>query len=155
MSGLVQEILIYPQKRLPGVPVPSVDVVGGKGLLGDHKRSPRRQVTLLSLEMWQRACAELGVDLAPSVRRANLVLTGVELSLGTWVEIGDVRLRVTEETKPCWRMNAACPGLKKALEPELRAGVIALVEVGGLVRLSDPVRVLGAVPEVVGERESA
>lgn len=134
--------------------VPSAEIIPGKGVLGDHKRSPKRQVTLLSLEMWQRACRELAADLEPRQRRANVVLTGVELALGKWIQLGDVVLRITEETKPCWRMNLAHPGLKKALTPELRAGVITVVELGGVIRLGDPVRILDQAPSLKEERSA-
>ena len=48
-------------------------------------------------------------------------------------------LEVTQETKPCHLMEAAHPGLKRALTPEWRGGVCCRVLKGGKVRVGDRV----------------
>ena len=52
------------------------------GLAGDSKgaRFPLRQITVLAREAWEAAAAALGdPDLPWTVRRANLLVEGVEL----------------------------------------------------------------------------
>jgi MOSC domain-containing protein YiiM len=127
------------------------------GLEGDHKgeKFPRRQITILSREAWDEACAEL-TDLAGPVplpwtaRRANLLVEGVVLprGLGSLVRVGPVLLEITAQTYPCRRMEQAHPGLLKALAPDWRGGVTARVIEGGLVRAGDGV----AVERLIAER---
>ena len=90
-------------------------------------RSGRRQVTVLSLESWQAACRELGRELPWTTRRANLLVTGVDLAAAGGLRIGEVELEVTGETEPCERMEEACPGLRAALTPAWRGGVTCRV----------------------------
>lgn len=139
---MLREILVYPKRKAPPESLRQVTVRPGKGLDGDHLRSPWRQVTLLSTELWERACHELGVQLPPSSRRANLVLSGTPLQLGSTLQIGELLLRVTGETKPCKRMDAVYPGLRQALVPEMRGGVYCVVLHPGVVRVGDTVRIL-------------
>ena len=74
------------------------------GVEGDHRGTPgERQVTVLTRESWQAACAELGADLPWTTRRSNLLIEGlrVEGRLGQTIRIGDVELSITGETDPC------------------------------------------------------
>ena len=89
-AGEVLEILVYPARRAPGEQVQQVEALQDKGLDGDHPRGGKRQVTLLSVEAWQETMQELGGDLPPSARRANLVVRGIDLeaSMGRRIRIG-------------------------------------------------------------------
>jgi MOSC domain-containing protein YiiM len=76
-------------------------------------------------------------------RRANLLLDGLEpldIVAGR-IHIGSVVLEILAETRPCERMDEACPGLMQALVPGLRAGSYCRVLSGGVVRVGDAVRV--------------
>lgn len=125
------------------------------GVAGDYrgKRFPRRAVTVLAREAWEAALAELADEVAASLdwteRRANLLVEGVELprAAGGIVRIGGALLEVTYQTVPCGRMDAAFPGLKRALYPDWRGGITCCVVEGGPIALGDAVEVLHAPPE--------
>ena len=88
--------------------------------------------------------AELRVDHHWSVRRANLLVEGLDLPqrAGAIVRIGDaVRLEITVECDPCSRMEEIEPGLKAALMPDWRGGALTRVISGGDIRIGDEIRV--------------
>ncbi|MGI9432882.1 MAG: MOSC domain-containing protein [Myxococcota bacterium] len=119
-----------------------VDVSPAAGIAGDFRGRPGdRQVTVLSREAWDTACAELGADLAWTTRRANLLVQGVDLeaTTGRRLCIGSVVLEITGETDPCPRMEEQRSGLRAALEPAWRGGATCRVIHGGHLRRGDPV----------------
>jgi MOSC domain-containing protein YiiM len=124
------------------------------GLAGDCKGSkfPLRQITVLAREAWQMATAVVGDrDLPWTIRRANLLVEGVELPRGKGgvLNVGAVRLEVTGQTYPCVRMEEAHAGLLKALAVDWRGGVTCRVLSGGQIALGDAVEVLVRTHEVV------
>ncbi|MDH4106836.1 MAG: MOSC domain-containing protein [Gammaproteobacteria bacterium] len=124
----------------------SAVITTASGVAGDSRGRPGdRQVTLLSNEAWQSACADAGRSLPWTTRRANILVGGVELpqAIGSVIEVGDVRLAVTMETAPCARMDEQCEGLRRALQPYWRGGICCRVIEGGEIRLDSPVRVCG------------
>ncbi|MEZ5276637.1 MAG: MOSC domain-containing protein [Opitutaceae bacterium] len=114
-----------------------------EGVSSDFRGRPgRRQVTVLSQEAWQAACAELGTGLPWTTRRANLLVEGLSFgadSVGTILQIGDARLEITGETDPCERMTEAHAGLREALTPDWRGGVCCRVLEAGRISVGDPV----------------
>jgi MOSC domain-containing protein YiiM len=116
-------------------------LVAGRGLAGNANQGGRRQVILLEESAWKDAMIDLGADLDPATRRANLLISGLSLegSRGRVLRIGDCRLRIWSECAPCYQMDQAHPGLKKALRPHWRAGACAEVLEGGAVRVGDGV----------------
>jgi len=99
-------------------------------------------VTVLFREGWEGACRDLGVKLPWTTRRANLLVEGVPVPReGARLSVGDMVLEVTDETKPCQVMEAACTGLRQALTPEWRGGVTCRVVRGGTIRVGDRVEV--------------
>ena len=154
-SGRLVGIARRSARRVPMEHVRSVEIAAGGGLEGDHKglRFPKRGVTVLSLEAWESAIAELADLAGPlplpwTVRRANVLVEGVDLprARGAILAIGAVRLEVTAQTYPCSRMEAAHPGLLKALAPDWRSGVCCRVIVGGRIAVGDTVEVLSSPP---------
>ncbi len=117
------------------------------GLTGDSKgrKFPRRQITLMERELWDAALHTLGnPDLPWTARRANLLVEGISLprGIGSVIGIGPVRLEVTAQTTPCARMDEIWQGLRRALAPDWRGGVTALVIAGGEIALGDPVCIM-------------
>jgi MOSC domain-containing protein YiiM len=109
------------------------------GLLGNANRSRRRQVTIISSERWRELMAALGADLPPSTRRANLMVSGLDLqnSRGRILRIGTARLQINGETRPCEQMEAARAGLQALMRERWGGGVFAEVIDGGEIRVGD------------------
>lgn len=117
------------------------------GVANDFRGRPgRRQVTIISAEAWAAVCTELRQEIPWTMRRANLLVEGIELPqrTGDVIEIGGVRLLITMEVDPCSRMDEQVPGLRAALTPEWRGGVACAVLKAGPVRLGDRVAVRSA-----------
>ena len=114
------------------------------GVENDSRGHPgERQVTVLSRELWEEACAQLGVKLPWTTRRANLLIEGISLidTTGYRLHVGDVVLEITGETIPCKHMDQAFQGLKDALPPSWRALVSCQVVKAGKVRLGNQVTI--------------
>jgi MOSC domain-containing protein YiiM len=113
---LLRSIWIKRAKLGPMDPVVAARLVAGRGLVGNANQGGRRQVTLLSQEHWNEITRHLPSP-PPIVRRANLLLEGIDLraSLGKVLRVGRGRIRILGETRPCERMDEACPGLRDAL----------------------------------------
>jgi MOSC domain-containing protein YiiM len=149
-SGRLRAIWLKRFKRGPMDPHPRASLVAGRGLAGNANQGGRRQVTLLAEEGWADALADLGFDpgvdpgagLDPSLRRANLLISGIRLekTRGRILRIGSCRLRVFSETTPCHQMDETWPGLQRALRPAWRGGVCAQVLEGGEIEVGDEVR---------------
>jgi MOSC domain-containing protein YiiM len=114
-----------------------------RGVADDLRgRVGRRQVTVLTREGWERACRQLGeAELPWTLRRANLLVEGVELreSTGAELRIGAALLKITGETDPCPRMDAQLQGLTAALVPDWRGGATCRVRMSGIIELGDEV----------------
>ena len=141
MPGHLRSIYLKRFKKGPMDPRDVAILVAGKGILGNANKGGRRQVILLEEEAWADAVAELGVDLDPTTRRANLLVAGIRLegTRGRTLRVGPTRLRIFTECTPCYQMDQAHPGLKAALRPRWRGGACAEVIEGGEIRLGDEV----------------
>ena len=114
------------------------------GLEGDLASSPDRGLTLIASEQWKQATQELGVELPWYTRRANILVEGGGLGglIGQRLRIGDLEMKVNDETKPCGLMDRLEPGLRKVLEPEFRGGVNGRIVKSGRIRVGDAVQVV-------------
>jgi MOSC domain-containing protein YiiM len=141
VSGRLEAIWVKRMRLGPMDPASEARLVAGRGIVGNANQGGRRQVTLIEREVWDELMRSLGGALPPSARRANLMLSGVSLARTRQrvLRVGDVRLRVYGETKPCERMEEALPGLQAAMRPDWRGGAFAEVLDDGAIRVGDPV----------------
>ena len=110
------------------------------GVEGDPRGEPGpRQVSLLSQDLWTEACRELGVDLPWTLRRANLLISGVPLqsAVGRRLHVGTMVLEITDVSAPCEEMDRQHPGLRRALEGDARGGLVGRVVEGGQIAVGD------------------
>jgi MOSC domain-containing protein YiiM len=137
----LERIWLKRAKRGPMDAVRSAALEPGIGLIDNANRGGRRQVTIISRERWDEITAGLGAKLDPATRRANLLVSGVELqhSRGRILRIGSARLLINGETRPCERMEEAHPGLQAAMRERWGGGVFAEVVDGGEIRPGDAV----------------
>jgi MOSC domain-containing protein YiiM len=139
--GRLEAIWIKRAHRGPMHEVTEATAVAGQGIAGNVDRSRRRQVTIIEREVWDALVRALGADVPPSSRRANLMVSGVQLqeTRGRTLKIGTVRLAIGGETTPCERMDEAFPGLRAAMRPNWGGGVFAQVLDDGIIAVGDAV----------------
>jgi MOSC domain-containing protein YiiM len=137
----VSAIWIKRSARGPMDPVDRAVLRAGAGIVGNADQGGRRQVTLMDRDRWTALMGELGADVDPSVRRANLMIDGVSLegSRDRILRVGRCRLHVRGETKPCNRMDEALPGLRLAMTERWGGGAFAEVLDDGEIAVGDPV----------------
>ncbi len=139
MSGRVEAL--WTKRAHRGVMDPHAEVlfVAGRGIEGNTCRSSTRQVTIIAREQWDAMMRELNGALDPAARRANIMVSGIDLakSRGKVLRLGDVRVRIRGETRPCERMDEALPGLREAMDPEWRGGAFGEVLDDGTVSVGD------------------
>lgn len=140
--GRLQAIWLKRMKGGPMDPVDKAAVKAKKGLVGNANQGGKRQVTLIEQEKWQDVMEQMGGSLDPSERRANLMLSGIHLmnTRGRVLQIGDCRIRIYGETRPCEVMDNALPGLKKALAKNWGGGAFGEVLDDGEIAIGDVVK---------------
>lgn len=146
VGGRLEAIWIKRAHRGPMDAAASARLVAGRGLVGNADQGRKRQVTLIARETWTRLMDALGAHADPSARRANFMVSGLDLaeSRGRLLAVGSCRLRIAGETRPCERMDEAVPGLRRAMERDWGGGVFAEVLDDGTIGLGDPVRWVAA-----------
>ncbi len=154
MNGRLGGIARHDRPRGPVETLDHVSVTRELGVRGDLRgairpgKSGRRQISLIEAESWDAALADLNLradEMLPwYVRRANLLVQGIRLPRepGSIIAIGkSLRIEVTCECDPCSRMDEILPGLKIALLPDWRGGVLGRVLCDGEIAIGDEVRI--------------
>ena len=139
--GRLEAIWIKRAARGPMDPVAKATLVEGRGIVGNADQGGWRQVTAIEKEVFDALRDELDPAPEPADRRANLMVSGVRLAdtRDRHLRIGPCLIRIRGETRPCRRMDEACPGLRDALRPGWRGGVFGTVVRGGPLQVGDVV----------------
>jgi MOSC domain-containing protein YiiM len=122
-------------------PVESATLVARHGIEGNADVGGKRQVTIISRDRWDRVDAELGTTVDPALRRANILVSGIDLSKsgGKVLGLGTCRIHIHGETTPCSRMDEEHRGLREALMADWGGGAYGEIVEGGEVTVGDEV----------------
>jgi MOSC domain-containing protein YiiM len=152
MAGRLEAIWIKRSHRGPMDPVSMGKLAAGRGLVGNAGQGRRRQVTLIEREVWERLMAELGGSISPAARRANLMVSGIDLaeSRERILRVGACQLRIGGETRPCERMDEALPGLRRLMARNWGGGVFAQALSDGDIAVGDEVAWVDSSPALSG-----
>ena len=140
--GKLEAIWIKRMKGGPMDPQVNAELKAGSGLVGNTNQGGKRQVTIIEREKWEDVMAAMGADLDPAERRANLMVSGIRLadSRGKTLKIGNCRIRIYGETKPCSHMDDALPGLQEAMRDNWGGGAFGEVLDDGEIKVGDTVQ---------------
>jgi MOSC domain-containing protein YiiM len=118
-----------------------VRTVAGKGLEGNANQGGKRQVTIVSSKHWGEVTAPLGDTPDPRLRRCNLLVSDIDFAdaRGKIMKVGSVRIRIYGETKPCYQMEEAAPGLQAAMSVPWGGGAFGEILDDGEIAVGDPV----------------
>jgi hypothetical protein len=138
-AGRVTAVHLNIRSRQPMRSVEEAMAVPGAGLLGCRHSRPQNERAVLLVE--SEVLREF--NLKPSEIRENITTEGIDLESlrpGAELQVGEtVVLQVTGPCEPCRRMEEIRAGLQATLNG--RRGVNTRVQVGGKVRLGDPITV--------------
>jgi MOSC domain-containing protein YiiM len=131
-------------KRAKGGPMDAADrarVVAGKGIVGNANQGGKRQVTILSNQHWKSVTSPLGDTPDARIRRCNLLVSDIDFdnSRGKILKIGNVRVRIYGETRPCEQMEEAVPGLRAAMSVPWGGGAFGEILDDGEIAVGDAV----------------
>jgi len=143
--SVLNQIWIKRMHRGPMDAVSSASVVSGRGIVGNANQGGKRQVTIVSSKNWEAVTAPLGATPDPRLRRANLLVSDVDFadSRGKVLKVGNVRIRIYGETRPCEQMEAAVPGLQEAMSVPWGGGAFGEVLDDGEIAVGDAVELIG------------
>ena len=106
-SGRLEQIWTKRFHRGPMDAIPRADLRAGVGLVDNADQGGARQVAIVSKERWAAVADALGATVDPVLRRANLLVSGIDLcdTCGRVLRVGPCRLRIRGETRPFERMD--------------------------------------------------
>ncbi|NNF05224.1 MAG: MOSC domain-containing protein [Candidatus Eisenbacteria bacterium] len=119
------------------------ELVVDKGLVNNVNQGGKRAITVISKERWAEAEAMLDQTIDPKTRRANLLVSGISLldSRNMILTIGETKIKLMGETRPCELMDKFVPGLRNALAKDWGGGAYGVVIEGGAIRVGDKVEI--------------
>ncbi len=131
----------------PFITVTEIDCVAGRGIRGDRffdfKNDYKGQITFFSIDTFEALQRELNLPGAePGATRRNAFVRGADLNalIGREFQIGDVRFRGIEESKPCPWMDRAL-GAGAAAWLHGRGGLRCRILTSGIVRVGAEIEV--------------
>jgi MOSC domain-containing protein YiiM len=149
--GTVVGLFIAPDRGRPMEALDRVDALAGRGLRGDryargqgtYSRWPGagRHVTLIEQETLDSLADEVGITLAGSQTRRNIVTRATALGelVGHRFWVGNVAMLGVRPADPCALLERNGPaGVRRALAG--RGGLRADITRGGTMHLGDPIR---------------
>lgn len=141
-NGKVEAIWLKRVKGGPMDPQQRARLKANLGLVGNASQGGKRQVTIIEKEKWEDVMAAMGADLDPAARRANVMVSGINLaeSRGKVLQIGSCRIKIYGETTPCSHLDDALPGLQDAMRGNWKAGAFGEVLDDGEITVGDEVR---------------
>ena len=123
-------------------PVHEAVAVEGRGLEGDADFDRHRHVTLIEREVFDRLKGSLDDSVEPVMRRANLLVSGIRLedARDRMLAVGNLRIHIRGETRPCGQMEEAHEGLMDALDLHWRGGAHGSIVNDATIAVGDEVR---------------
>ena len=152
-SGVVRYLHKTPRAFLPMESFKELDLVEGKGILGDrymigqetgfysHKPEEGRQVTLFEIETLVALERDAKITMLPEEHRRNITVEGVPLNhlVDRKFWIGDVLLEATRLSTPCRHIEEILG--KQVFDPLInRSGLNCRILKGGIVKVGDTLR---------------
>lgn len=120
-----------------------------KGIGDDYRGTNNndRQVSIISIEDWNKVCKELNRNLHWTKREANLIVEGVDFvdSIGNIVKIGEVFFEVTGQLKAGNKMEKVTPKLKELLNSNPWSAVTCKVISNGVINEGDVITLMERV----------
>ena len=140
----IEKLWVKPTAGAAMQPVEELAISADRGIAG--QKPQQRPVTFIAQERWAELMVQMGAALDPSTRRANVLLSGIDLieSTGKTIRVGEIELIVRGETRPCRQMEAALPGLEEAMNDRWGGGAWTEVVTGGTIRVGDTVELAEA-----------
>ncbi len=147
--GKVIGISTRVKKHAPMDELDNAQLTFKKGVAEDSrgKFQNHRQVTVISQESWSDACTDLRKSVPWTTRRANLLISGINLenTKGKHLKVGEIVLEITGELVPCHRMDEQVMGLTKTLETNWRGGVTCRMVSEGNLKKGDEIKLIDLV----------
>ena len=139
--GKLEAIWVKRAKQGPMDAKDAVELIAEHGIKDNANVRGRRQVTIIEKEVWDSLMEKLDGDLPPWRRRANLMVSDFPLinSRGRTLKIGDCRILIKGETKPCNQMDEALQGLREAMFPDWQGGAFGQVLNDGEIKVGDEI----------------
>ena len=151
MSGQVVAVCTSKEKGTRKESIGETKLVAGWGMEGDaHAGKWHRQVSLLSassIDKMREIGKQKGLDLAPGDFAENLTTEGLELftlPVGTYLEIGEALLEVTQIGKSCHHGCEIFKQVGHCVMP--KEGIFTRVLVGGSVKAGDNIEFWQGIP---------
>ena len=145
-THMIESIFVAAEKGSPSIEVGEIQVVTGRGIVGDRHFDKHRvsgqNLTLIEAEEVERFNAIYGQSIKASSTRRNIVTRLVRLNelVGKRFKIGDVVLYGVELCEPCTKLGkvlaTADMESKDAIKAWVhKAGLRADVKSGGIIRV--------------------